>query len=698
VLAEIGIDMASDQAVNASWLVQLNRYSDAILATLIALIVSLLIIPMPNPLIDTLLVLNFIFCVVVLLTTMYNNEPLQFSIFPTLLLITTLFRLGLYISTTRSILSTGSAGGVVDAFGSIIIGDNYVVGIIIFLILVIVQFIVITNGTTRISEVTARFTLDAMPGKQMAIDADLNSGLITEDDARDRRRNVQKEADFYGAMDGASKFVKGDAIASIIIAMVNLIGGFIIGATQQGMGLMDSLQTFGRIAIGAGLAIQIPAILLSTASGVIVTRVASDSDLGQDISRQILSQPRALMIAAILITLFGFAPGLPKLPFIIMGGLAGVTSYFINQSNNNAPAIEEIISEEEKSHGSENLIDMLQIDPIELEIGYSLIPLVDPDQGGEILDRITLMRRQIAMDLGYVVPPIRIRDNIQIPSSEYRIKIKGADIARGDVFLDQLLAIDSGITSGKVQGIETKEPAFGLPAFWVSPERREEAEVMGYTVVDPTSAVITHISEVTKRYSHELISRQDVQSLLDGLKQNYPVVVEEIVPNVLTIGEIQQVLQSLLSERVSIRDMVTILEALGDHARTTRNIDILTEHVRQSLGRSICRQHQSEDGKIDVVTVDPLIEKEISEAVEYTDQGLIIALSPETMQKLIADLSATLEKAFAQGRSPVMLCSASTRRALRKIIERKLPNLAVLSYNEIAPEFELQSVGMVNLI
>ena len=689
--------MAQDQALPASFMGQINRYSDAVIASLIALIIALLIIPMPSAIIDALLVFNIIVAVVTLLTTMYNKEPLEFSIFPTYLLVSTLFRLGLYISTTRAILSLGNAGSVVDAFGSIIIGDNYVVGIIIFLILVIVQFIVITSGTSRISEVAARFTLDAMPGKQMAIDADLNSGILTEVEAKDRRRVVQREADFYGAMDGASKFVKGDATAGIIIAIVNLVGGFIIGATQQGMSLIDSMQTFGRIAIGAGLAIQIPALLLSTASGVVVTRMSSDSDLGQDLSRQLLSQPRGLMLAGILIIAFGFAPGLPKLPFLLLGGLATAAAYYLNRAEKNKPALDESAVAESESPAADNLIEMLQIDPMELEIGYSLVPLVDPDQGGDILDRITLMRRQVAIDLGYIVPPIRIRDNIQLPSHEYRVKIKGVDIARGTVYLDQLIAIDSGTTSGKVEGIDAIEPAFGLPARWIYPERREEAEVLGYTVVDPTSAVITHVSEIVKKYAHELIGRQDVQSMLDNVKQNYPIVVDELVPGVLAVGEVQQVLQNLLGERVSIRDMVTILEALGDHARMTKNIDILTENVRAALGRNICRQHQSEDGKLDVVTIDPLIEKEISEAVEYTDQGISIALDPDIMQKIVIELSNVLEKAFSTGRAPAVLASANTRRALRKIIERKLPNLAVLSYNEIAPEFELQSVGMVSL-
>ncbi len=689
--------MATDQAVDTSLFVQISRYSDAILALTIALIIALLIIPIPSPLIDALLIFNLVISVVVILVTMFNNEPLQFSIFPTLLLVMTLFRLGLYISTTRSILSTGAAGSVVNAFGSIIIGDNYVVGIVIFLILTVVQFIVITSGTARISEVAARFTLDAMPGKQMAIDADLNSGLITEDEARKRRRDVQREADFYGAMDGASKFVRGDATASIIIAAVNLIGGFAVGATQQHMDLLTSLQTFGRIAIGAGLAIQIPTILLSTASGVIVTRVASDNDLGRDLTKQLFTQPRAVMIAGVLVAIFGLVPGLPKLPFFLIGGLAGLASYFMNQSARKATLAEEGESTEEKPATTEDLIDMLQVDPIELEIGYSLIPLVDPDQGGEILDRITLMRRQIAMELGYVIPPIRIRDNIQIPASEYRVKIKGVDIAKVGIIPDYLLAIDSGMTTGRIAGIETSDPAFGLPAVWIVPEAREQAEVMGYTVVDPTSAVITHLSEISKRYAHELIGRQDVQQILDSIKQHYPVVVEEIVPNVLTVGEIQQVLQNLLSERVSIRDMVSILETLGDSARVTKNTELLTEYVRRSLGRNICKQHQSEDGRLDVVAVDPLIEKEISEAVEYTDQGIMISLDPATTQRIMDELSGSVERAFAQGRNPVIICSANIRRPLRKILERKLPNLAVLSYNEVASEFELQSVGMVSL-
>lgn len=691
------MDMATNQAVNTAWSAQINRYSDAILALVIALIIALLIIPIPGPLIDGLLIFNLITSIVVILVTMFNNEPLQFSIFPTLLLVMTLFRLGLYISTTRSILSTGVAGSVVSAFGSIIIGGNYVVGIVIFLILTIVQFIVITSGTTRISEVAARFTLDAMPGKQMAIDADLNSGLITEDEARKRRRDIQREADFYGAMDGASKFVRGDATASIIIAAVNLIGGFAVGAIQQHMDLLTSLQTFGRIAIGAGLAIQIPTILLSTASGIIVTRVASDSDLGQDLTKQLFTQPRSLMIAAVLIAIFGLVPGLPKIPFFLVGGLAGLASYFMGQSMQQQTLTDETESAKEKPVTTEALIDMLQVDPIELEIGYSLIPLVDPDQGGDILDRITLMRRQIAMELGYVIPPIRIRDNIQLPANEYRIKIKGVDVAKAEAIPDHLLAVNSGITTGRIEGINTKDPAFGLPAIWIAPQAREQAEVMGYMVVDPTSAIITHLSEVAKKYAHELIGRQDVQQILDSIKQHYPVVVEEIVPNVLTVGEIQQVLQNLLSERVSIRDMVTILETLGISARITKNTDLLTEYVRQSLGRNICKQHQAEDGRLDIVAVDPLIEKEISEAVEYTDQGIMISSDPATTQRIINELSGIIEKAFAQGRNPVIICSANIRRPLRKILERKLPNLAVLSYNEVAPEFELQSVGMVSL-
>ncbi|HEY3374511.1 MAG TPA: flagellar biosynthesis protein FlhA [Candidatus Aquicultor sp.] len=689
--------MATNEAANASFMSQLSRYNDAMLALIIGLVVVLLIVQIPGPILDSLLVFNFILAIIVLLVTMYNHEPIQFSMFPTLLLIMTLLRAGLYISTTRAILSIGNAGSVVSAFGSIMIGDNFVVGIIIFIILSVIQFIVITSGTTRISEVTARFTLDAMPGKQMAIDSDLNAGLITEEQARERRKKVQKEADFYGAMDGASKYVKGDAIASIIIAIVNLVGGFIVGATQQGLDLMTSLQTFGQIAIGAGLVIQVPTILMSTASGVIVTRVASDTNMGEDISKQLLNQPRALAIAGILVTLFGFVPGMPKFPFLAMGALAGVAAYYIGQAAKKTAALEALAPVEEKAAAPENLVDMLQVDPMELEIGYGLIPLVDPDQGGEILDRITLMRRQIAMELGYVVPPIRIRDNIQLPSSEYRVKIKGVDIAKSEIHLAQILAIDAGLTTDTIPGSATREPAFGLPAVWVFPDQREQAEIMGYTVVDPTSALITHLSEITKKYAHELISRQDVQQVLESVKQNYPVVVEELVPSTLTVGELQQVLQNLLSERVSIRDMVTILEALGDAARSTRNIDILTEHARQAVGRNICRQHQFGEGSLSVITVDPLIEKEIADAVEYTEQGILISLDPTTTQRVVDGVSKALEGALSLGINPILLCSANIRRPLRKIAERKLPDLAVLSYNEVAPEFELQSVGMVNL-
>jgi len=693
--------MADKQTINQSLLAQFSRYSHLIIAVTVGLIVLMLILPLPFVVLDALLAFNLTLSVMVLLISMYTAETLSFSVFPTLLLVATMFRLGLYIAATRLILSEASAGGIVNAFGSIIIGDNYAVGIIIFIILGTVQFVVITNGTTRISEVAARFTLDAMPGKQMAIDADLNSGLITEEEAKGRRKTIQREADFYGAMDGASKFIRGDAIASIIITTVNLIGGIIIGATQLNMDILTSLQTFGRLAIGAGLVIQIPALLMSSSAGFIVTRVASEGNLGEDLATQLLAKPRPVAIAAGLVALFGLLPGLPKLPFFAIAGLGGIASYVIGQSDQkDSDQLEkerERMKEEAKLRAPENFLDMIQVDLIELEIGYGLIPLVDPDQGGELLDRITLMRRQTALELGYVVPPIRIRDNIQLLPNNYKINIKGVEIASGEILLDQYLAIDAGVVKEKVDGIPTKEPAFGLPALWISESQKERAELSGYTVVDSASVVITHLSEIIKNYSHELLGRQDVQALLDSIKQNYPVIVDELVPGLMRVGEIQRVLQNLLRERVSIRDMVTILETLGDYAPATKDIDMLTNYARQGLARNICKQHQSSEGKLEVLTLDPQLEKDIADAIHQTDHGTTLALDPNAVQQILTSLSQNLETTLSQGKSPVVLSSPGIRLPFKRLTERSIPSLVVLSYNEVPPEVELQSTGMVSM-
>jgi flagellar biosynthesis protein FlhA len=693
--------MPDDNTLGASTLARFSQYSHLLIAVIVALVVTMLIIPLPVALLDILLALNITLSALVLLITMYANETLHFSVFPTLLLVSTLFRLGLYIAATRLILSQASAGGIINAFGSIIISGNYVVGIVIFIILAIVQYIVITNGTTRISEVAARFTLDAMPGKQMSIDADLNSGLITEEEAKQRRQNIEREADFYGAMDGASKFIKGDALASIIITTVNLIGGIIIGALQLNMDIMTSMQTFGRLAVGAGIVIQIPALLLSSSAGFIVTRVASEGNLGEDLASQLLIKPRAIAVAAGLMALLGLLPGLPKLPFFAMAAIAALGAYVISQSSQEeAAALEEEkerMKEEAKQKAPESFYDVLQVDAIELEIGYALIPLVDPDQGGELLDRITLMRRQVALDLGYVVPPIRIRDNIQLLPNNYNINIKGVPITKGEIIIDQYLAIDSGMAKDKVDGIPTKEPAFGLPAIWILESQKERAEISGYTVVDPCSAVITHLSEIIKNYASELLGRQDVQEMLDNIKQKYPVIIDELIPNLMTVGEIQRVLQSLLRERVSIRDMVTILEVLGDYAASTKDIDFLTERVRQGLARNICRQYQNEAGQLHVLTIDPQLEKEIADAIDRSDHGSSIAIDPNKVQQILSNLSQNLEPMVSQGKSPVILSSPNVRLPFKKLTERAVPNLVVLSYGEVPPEVDLQAQGMVSV-
>ncbi|MDI6799706.1 MAG: flagellar biosynthesis protein FlhA [Actinomycetota bacterium] len=673
------------------------RYNDLTVAMILAIIVMMLIIPIPAPLLDLLLSLNLTLSIVVLLLTMYIDKALELSIFPSLLLITTVFRLALYIGATRLILSQGSAGVVIQAFGSAIIGGNYVVGIIIFIILVIIQFLVVTQGTTRISEVAARFTLDAMPGKQMSIDADLNAGIITEEEAKMRRREVEDEADFFGAMDGASKFVKGDAIAGIIIMIVNLLGGFIIGAVQLGMDIVTSLQTFGTLAIGAGLVIQVSSLLFSTAAGTIVTRAASEKPFGDELTTQLLARPKALAIAAILLILFALVPGLPKLPFFLVAAGIGGAYYLLSQPTEEAALAEPEMreAEEDRMRTPEGILENLQYDPIELDIGYGLIPLVDPDQGGELLDRITLMRKQIAMDLGYIVSPIRIRDNIQLGSHDYVIKIRGVEMTRYSIMLDHYMAIESGGVEEKVEGIPTKEPAFSLDALWITETQKEGAELLGYTVVDPASVVITHLSELVKKNSYQLLGRQEVQALIDNTKRNFPIIVEELIPGQMTVGEVQKVLQNLLREKVAIRDMVTILETLGDHASHIRDIDYLTDRVRQALARNICNQYKEND-RIYVLTLSPELDSEIAEAIQQTEQGSQVALEPSRVNKIISDISVKLEILLKEGHSPILLCSGKIRSPFKRLTARFVPDLIVLSFLEIVPNIELKIVGMVS--
>ncbi len=676
----------------------LMRHTDIIVALGIVGIVVMMIVPLHHSLLDILLVFNITCSLIILLVTMYNKEPLDFSVFPSLLLVMTLYRLALNISSTRLILLHAYAGEVINQFGEFVVGGNAFVGFIIFLILVIIQFIVITKGAERVAEVAARFTLDAMPGKQMSIDADLNAGLITEDEARERRSKIQREADFYGAMDGATKFVKGDAIASIVITLINILGGMAVGLLQQKMGSIGEVaQRYTLLTVGDGLVSQIPALLLSTSTGIIVTRAASEENLGIDITEQVFSQPKVLAIASSVLIFFGLVPGLPKGPFISLGLVMGFLAYSLYKTET-ALDREIIQSVEQEEAGEmrkpENVYSLLQIDPIELEMGYGLIPLVDTEQGGDLLERVIMIRRQCALELGIVIPPIRIRDNMQLSPNNYVLKLRGVPLAQGEIMLNQYLAMGG---EGELSGIPTKEPAFGLPAKWIGASLREQAEMFGYTVVDPPSVLATHITEFLKNNAADILSRQDVKSLLDNLKKEYPAVVEEVVPNLLSLAEIHKVLSNLLQERVPIRDLVSIMEALGDWAPLTKDPELLTEYVRQKLARQIAQLYKDEEGKLYCFTVEPQIEKLIGESAQTNEQGTYLVIEPSIAQAIVKELTALLEKRSFMGKQFVILVSPVIRRYFRKLIERVLPGVPVISYNEIPPQIEIESVGMVKL-
>ncbi|MEW6105638.1 MAG: flagellar biosynthesis protein FlhA [Bacillota bacterium] len=677
---------------------RLSKHSDVLVAVAVVVILVMMIVPVPTFVLDVLLTFNITFSLVVLLVTMYTRDALDFSSFPSLLLVATLFRLALNVSSTRLILLHGYAGKVIEAFGNFVVGGNYVVGMVVFIILVVIQFVVITNGAGRVAEVAARFTLDAMPGKQMSIDADLNAGLIDEHTARARRRAIELEADFYGAMDGASKFVRGDAIAGIIITLVNILGGIIIGMVQLRMPVMQALQTFALLTVGDGLVSQIPALLISTATGIIVTRAAAQSNFGQEVTTQLLAQPRAVAIAAGMLVLFGMVPGLPKVPFFLIAAAAGALSYAMTGAERaRAKAEEEAEKAPPAPKQPENVMSLLAVDPLELEIGYGLVPLADESEGGNLLERVTMVRRQVAVDLGLVLPHIRIRDNIQLRPSGYAIKIRGVEVARGEVMMGYYLAMNPGIVVEPVPGIETTEPAFGLPALWIPEQDRERAEMAGYTVVDPTSVIVTHLTEVIRRHAAEILSRQDTANLIDNVKKTEPAVVEELIPNVMTVGEVQKVLQNLLREGVPIRNVATILEALGDHARETRDVDVLTEHARAALARVICRQYRNADGELVVSTVDPEIEEEIARSIEGRGAGEAPALEPRLVQSIVRAVSRAVEGMASEGYQPILLTRPGVRPYLRRIVERVLPDVVVLSYNEITRDQKVRSVGTVSL-
>ncbi|WP_100403048.1 flagellar biosynthesis protein FlhA [Bacillus sp. FJAT-42315] len=666
----------------------------------VILIVAMLIIPLPSWLLSVLIIMNISLALLVLLISMNMREALEFSIFPSLLLLLTLFRLGLNVSTTRSILSKGEAGGVVETFGTFVVGGNVVVGMVVFLILIIIQFIVITKGSERVSEVAARFTLDAMPGKQMSIDADLNAGMISEQEARERREKVSREADFYGAMDGATKFVKGDAIAGIIIVIINLIFGIIIGSVQQGLPLAEAATRYSLLTVGDGIVSQIPALLISTATGIVVTRAASKGNLGEDIMSQLLAYPIMLYVAAGTILLLGIATPINDLLTIPIAGMLAIGAFMLQRTPEKdevdlIEAEEEIETAELKS--PESVVNLLNIDPIEFEFGYGLIPLADATQGGDLLDRVVMIRRQLAIELGLVIPVVRIRDNIQLQPNEYQIKIKGSVMAQGDLLLDHYLAMSPGEDDASIEGIDTIEPSFGLPAKWITEEMKEQAEILGYTVVDPPSVVSTHLTEVIKANAHELLGRQETQQLIEHLKEAYPILVEEVTPNPLSVGEVQKVLAKLLKENISIRNLPIIFETLADFGKMSSDTDLLTEYVRQALSRQITRQYLEGDDSLKVITLSGGIEKLIADSVQQTEHGNFLSLDPMDSQRILEAVATQVEQITFMQQTPIILCSPAIRMYMKQLSERYFPQLPILSYNELEPNVEVQSVGVVNI-
>ena len=677
---------------------RLLRHTDLIAAVAVVLIVVMMIVPLPPAIIDLFITLNISTAIVIVVATLYVPRALDFAAFPALLLLTTLFRLAINISVTRLILLHGDAGHVVEAFGSFVVGGNVVVGLVVFFILVVIQFAVVTNGAGRVAEVGARFTLDAMPGKQMAIDADLNAGQITDEEARQRREDVSREADFYGAMDGASKFVKGDAIAGVLIVLINLIGGIVVGVLQQGMSFSEAAQHFSLLTVGDGLSAQIPALLISVASGIIVTRAASERDLGNDIAGQIAAQRKAPLVAAGVICAFALVPGLPKLPFLLVGGALAAIADALRDGARDKPADAAAATDAgpPRLPPADTAVEALGVDPLELAIGFGLVPLADQKSGGGLLGRVSGIRRQIASDLGTVIPPVRIHDELGLDSHEYVLRVRGSEVARGRVMPGHQLAMDSGEATGTLPGVATTEPAFGLPATWVPDESRAEAEALGYTVVDGESVIATHLTETIRAHAAELLTRQETRKLLDALKETNAAVVEEVVGDLLTLGEIQRVLQALLREGVPIRDLGAIVEAIGDKSRVTRDPALLAEYARQALGRAIVAPHVDGERTLRAIALDPAVEQEVAAAIAQTSDGEYLAMEPSRAQALVASLRTQVEHGVAKGTRPVLLCSARVRRHLRRLTEQAIPQLAVCSYNEIAPGISVETIGVID--
>jgi flagellar biosynthesis protein FlhA len=682
-----------------------NHGTSSELVTVICVIgvLVVMIIPLPSIILDFLLALNITLAITILLIAMYTIKPLDFFIFPPLLLVTTLFRLSLNVASTRLILLHGNegvlaAGKVIKSFGSFVVGGNYVVGMIVFIILVIVNFVVITKGATRIAEVAARFTLDAMPGKQMGVDADLNAGLIDEDEAKARRAMITKESEFHGSMDGAAKFVRGDAIAGIIITVINIIGGFIIGVLQQKMSIIDAAQNYTLLTVGDGLVSQIPALTISTAAGIVVSRAASEETMGKDFARQFFNYPKAIYVSALTVFFFGLIPGLPHIPFILLSILIGGSVYLLG-GRKQGLEIKEIEGKKKETmeDGPEPVEHLLIVDPLELEVGYGLISLVDREQGGKFLDRVRLIRRQFALEMGMVIPPIHIRDNLQLNSSEYQILLKGVKIAGAELMMNHYLAMDPGDISRKIEGVETVEPAFNIPAVWIPEERKEEAKLSGYTVVDDATIMATHLTEVIRKHASELLGRQEVQNLLDNLSRSYPKAVEELVPNLLSLGIVQKVMQNLIRERISIRDLLTIVETLADYAVLTKDPDLLTEYVRNKLSRSIINPYIGEDGFLKLITMDPGVEDLLLQGVQKAEHGSYLSIDPKIADSIIASIKQEAEKAMSKNIQPILLTSPLIRRHLKKMVEYFIPSLMVLSQSELLSDIGFKSIGKVSL-
>ncbi len=681
-----------------------TKNTDLLIAFGVLAIVGVMIIPLPAIMLDVALTFSLALSLLILLTSIYVTRTLDFTSFPSLLLLTTLFRLALNVATTRLILSHGhegpqAAGGVIQAFANVIVGNNYVIGFIIFSILVVINFIVITKGSGRVAEVAARFTLDAMPGKQMAIDAELNAGIINEADARKRRKEIEQEADFYGAMDGASKFVRGDAIAGIIITVINIVGGLLIGVMQKGLDLTTAAQYYTMLTIGDGLLSQIPALIVSTAAGIIVTRSSSGENMGAEVTSQLFVNPRPIYITAGVLAVLAIIPGLPTAPFMTMAGLLAGFAWIVEQYKK-----ETITNEKKKIEAEltapkkENVESMLPLDMVELEVGYGLINVVDSSKSGDLLERIASIRKQFALDLGIIVPSVHIRDNLQLAPGEYRFLIKGNKIGGGLLRPEALLAMDPGQVTERIDGVATKEPAFGLDAVWISPLNRERAELAGYTVVDLPTVMATHITELIRTHAHELLGRQEASQLIENFKKIYPKVVEDLIPDALTLGGVVKVLQNLLKEQVSIRDLLTIFETLADEAGRTKDLDLLTESVRKQLSRAITAKYTSEEGTVIVMTFDSKLEELVANALLQTEQGVQLVMDPQSASKMISNIAQLIESHPEIASQPILLTSPTVRRHVFKLVSRFIPQLIVLSHNEVAADIKVQSVASVGLI